>query len=83
MASQKITFTLPEDLALQFLHRVPSRERSKYIADAIKERLAHRDRLLIGACEAANADADVAAVEKEFDALPDSTLEPWTDAESR
>ena len=83
MASRKMTFTLPEDLAAQFIRRVPARDRSRYLAAALAEKLALRERQLIRACELANQDADVTRVEQEFDALPDDIAEKWTDAPSR
>jgi hypothetical protein len=64
-----MTFTLPEDLALQFVRRIPARERSRYLAEALSEKLRARDRLLIEACRTANTDPDVRAIEKEFDAI--------------
>jgi hypothetical protein len=78
MATRKMTFTLPEDLALQFVRRVPARERSRYLADALSEKLTARDRLLIEACRTANSDPEVRAIEKEFDAITDEASEPWT-----
>jgi hypothetical protein len=72
-----MTFTLPEDLALQFVRRVPARERSKYLADALTEWLSTRDRLLAEACRAANNDPEVLSIEKEFDAIADEAAEPW------
>jgi len=78
-----MTFALPEDLAAQFIHRVPARDRSRYLAAALAEKLAERERQLIRACELANQDAEVARVEDEFDALPDEITETWTDAPSR
>ena len=76
MATRKMTFTLPEPLATRFAKRVPSRERSRYVADALAARLAERDRRLIRSCEAANDDAEVAQIEREFEALPDTVSEP-------
>jgi hypothetical protein len=73
-----MTFTLPEDLALQFVRRVPARERSRYLADALSEKLTARDRLLIEACRTANGDPEVRAIEKEFDAITDEASESWT-----
>ena len=78
MATRKMTFTLPEDLALQFVRRVPARERSRYLADALSEKLTARDRLLVEACRTANSDPEVRAIEKEFDAITDEASEPWT-----
>jgi hypothetical protein len=81
MATRKMTFTLPEDLATQFVRRVPSRERSRYLAEALSEKLTARDRQLIEACKAANGDPEVREIEKEFDAITDAITEPWTHPE--
>jgi len=78
MATRKMTFTLPEDLAEQFVRRVPARERSKYLANALNEKLSARDRHLVEACRIANNDPEVRAIEKEFDAITDEAAEPWT-----
>ncbi len=83
MASRKITFTLPEGLASSFLRRVPARDRSRYVADAIAEKLAEREKRLIQACEIANQDPDVREIEREFDALTDAMSESWEDAPAR
>jgi hypothetical protein len=83
MASRKMTFTLPSDLASTFTKRVPARERSRYVADAIAERLAEREKRLIRACEIANQDPELREIEKEFDALTDELSEPWEDAPAR
>jgi hypothetical protein len=83
MATRKMTFTLPEDLAVQFVRRVPPRERSKYLAAALNEKLSARDRLLVGACQAANNDPEVRAIEKEFDAITEEAAEHWTGSSPR
>jgi metal-responsive CopG/Arc/MetJ family transcriptional regulator len=83
MASRKLTFTLPEDLASRFTRRVPARERSRYVADAIADKLAEREKRLISACEIANEDSEVREIEREFDALTDAMPEPWEDAPAR
>ena len=80
MAARKITFTLPEALAISFLKHMPTRDRSAYVAQALKERLADRERRLIRSCKVANEEKDVQEIEREFDALPDATSEPWTSA---
>jgi hypothetical protein len=77
MATRKLTFSLPEPLAAQFLRRVPSRDRSRFVSEALAERLAQRDLDLIRACEAANQDLDVAEIEREFDGIVDAMAEPW------
>ena len=78
MATRKMTFTFPEDVAARFARRVPANQRSRYVCDAVMARLAEQEQQLIAACEAANADPDVSAIELEFDALPDTVAEPWT-----
>ena len=74
---RKMTFTLPEPLAARFAKHVSARDRSRYVADALAERLAERERRLIRSCEVANDDAAVLEVEREFDALGDVMTEPW------
>ena len=78
-----MTFTVPGDLAQLLLKKVSSRERSAYVSEAIAAKLQEQEESLIRACEAANRDIDVAAVEQEWDSLQDSVAEPWQDAEAR
>jgi metal-responsive CopG/Arc/MetJ family transcriptional regulator len=80
MAMRKMTFTLPDQLADQFVKRVPAQERSRYIAEALSEKLTKRERRLIRACEIANQSLDIASLEQDLDMLRDDILEPWTDA---
>lgn len=77
MAVRKMTFSVPEPLAVQFLRRVPSRDRSRFISDALAARLEQRDLDLIRACDTANEDPDIAVIEKEFDGIRDAMSEPW------
>ena len=72
-----MTFSVPEQLAVQLLHRVASRDRSRFVSEALAARLAERDAALIRACEIANQDVDVAVIEKELDRLGDEIVEPW------
>ncbi len=78
-----MTFTIPDDLAGQFLKRVQARERSRYVAEAIRTKLREREQQLIHACDIANADADVLVLEQDFGRLSDDIVEPWTDAPAR
>jgi hypothetical protein len=75
-----MTFSLPEDLASNFTRRVPARDRSRYVADALADKLAERERRLIQACEIANLDPQVREIELEFDALTDVVPEHWENA---
>lgn len=83
MASRKMTFTLPEELAARFVRRVPARDRSRYLAEALADKLAEREKRLIRACEIANQDPNLREIEKELDALTDEVPEPWEDAPAR
>ena len=83
MATRKVTFTLPDQLVDQFVKRVPARERSRYIAEALSEKLTKRERRLIRACEIANNSPDIASLEQDLDMLQDDIREPWTDAPAR
>jgi metal-responsive CopG/Arc/MetJ family transcriptional regulator len=80
MASRKMTFSLPEELASSFTRRVPARDRSRYVADALADKLSEREKRLIQACEIANRDSQVREIELEIDALTDAMSEPWEDA---
>jgi metal-responsive CopG/Arc/MetJ family transcriptional regulator len=60
-----MTVQLPQDLAAQFAQRIPARDRSRYLADALREKLS-RDQILIEACQVANKNPEVHRIEKEF-----------------
>jgi hypothetical protein len=77
MATRKMTFSVPEPLAVQFLRKVASRDRSRFVSEALAARLEERNAALIRACETANQDLDVAEIEKEFDGIRDGMAEPW------
>ena len=83
MPSRKMTFSLPGDLASIFTKRVPARDRSRYVAAALADKLAEREKRLILACEAANQDSQLREIEQEFDNLTDAMQEPWEDASAR
>jgi len=77
-----MTFTLPEQLAGRFTRAVPARYRSQVVAEAVAALLAQREQRLIDACDIANADADLLALESDFDALPTDVGEPWSPRET-
>ena len=77
MAVRKMTFSVPEPLAAHFLRQVASRDRSRFVSEALAARLEQRDMELIQACEAANRALDVTQVEKDFDGILDAMAEPW------
>ncbi len=78
-----MTFSIPDSIATSFARRVPARNRSRYVAEAIAEKLAEREKRLIAACEIANNDTTVREIELEFDSLVDDMPEPWEDAAAR
>ena len=83
MSTRKMTFSLPADLAAQFVKRVSARNRSRYVAEAIASKLRESDRVLARAAEAANRSRRVLAIEQEFERLESEPAEPWDDAPSR
>jgi hypothetical protein len=86
MASRKMTFTIPEDVADRFIRQIPAHDRSSYVAEAIAALLKAREQSLIRACEIANGDADVAQIEREWESLADEAdvvAEPWNHADPR
>ena len=68
---------MQEPLAAKFLRRVPSRDRSRFVSEALAARLEECDLQLIRACETANQDLEVTQIENEFDGIRDEMAEPW------
>ena len=83
MAARKMTFSIPETVAKEFLRTVAARNRSKYVANALAARLKAEENALARACDMANASDDIRAMEQEFDAISLDLTEPWTDATAR
>lgn len=80
MASRKFTFSLPSDLAAEFLRRVPPSGRSHYVATALAAQLRDREEQVIRAGELANKSVDVQDIEMSCDNLADKVdcvQEPW------
>jgi len=77
MPSRKMTFTLPEEVAIPFLRRVGPSLRSRYVAEAIAARMRERSEMIKEACLAANNDPETQQMQAEFDALPDTMTEEW------
>lgn len=72
-----MTFSVPEPLAVQFLRSVASRDRSRFVSEALAAQLEAREAALIRACEVANQDLGAAEIEREFDGILDGMAEPW------
>ena len=62
---------------MQLLRRVASRDRSRFVSEALAARLEERDMALIRACDIANQELDVAEIVKEFDEIGALMAEPW------
>ena len=83
MATRKMTFSLPEPLARKFVRRVPSRQRSRYLAAVLEHSLKRKDSALARACQLANESRDLMRLEREMDAVNDPIEEPWDDSSAR
>ncbi len=83
MATRKMTFSLPKELATQLIRRVPARDRFRYVAEALALKLKERDRILARACDVANRSRQVRNVEREVEALPEEIAEPWDESTPR
>jgi len=83
MAARKMTFSIPEDIAGEFVRSVAARDRSRYIAEMLSRELKAQHDQLARACDIANADPDVLAIEREFDAISEDIPEAWNGAASR
>ena len=83
MAVRKMTFSIPEAIARKFVGRVPARKRSKYLTEALEQKLSDQDEDFVRACRQANADADSSAVEKEMEGIEDEIEDPWEPSSSR
>ena len=75
MAARKMTFSVPEELAELLVRRVPARDRSRFMSDALEKSLHEEEKNLIASCLAANEDRDLKAIEQEWDQLNDPVVE--------
>jgi hypothetical protein len=83
MAARKMTFSLPEPLALELLKSVSPRDGYRYVAEALMARLQTQNDGLARACELANQSQDILSIEREFDAISSNIAEPWNNAPVR
>jgi len=83
MAARKLTVSIPEEIAREFTRRVPAKERSRYVARALKQSLLGSEDALVKACLLMNEDADARSIEQEFDAITDPIAEPWNASSTR
>lgn len=71
MATRKMIFSLPVDLADRILRRVPARDRSRFLAKALEKSLREEEAALVSSCRSANLDRDATAIEEERDQIRD------------
>ena len=83
MATRKMTFSIPADLASQFVKRVPAQDRSRFLAKALEKSLQEEEVALVRSCRLANQDPEVAAIEQEWDQIGDQIEEPWSESSPR
>ena len=83
MATRKMTFSLPADLASQLVKRVPARDRSRFLAKALEKSLREEEQALVRSCRLANQDPDGAVIEQEWDQIGDQLEEPWSESSPR
>ena len=76
MAVRKMTFSLPLELAMRLVKRVPPRDRSRFVAQVLEKSLREDDESLIRSCLLANQDPGVKAIEQEWDEIRDPIEEP-------
>jgi hypothetical protein len=83
MATRKTTFSIPADLASQLLKRVPARDRSRFLANALEKSLREEEQAPIRSCRLANQDPEVSVIEQEWDQIADLIEEPWSESPPR
>ncbi len=80
MATRKMTFSIPADLASQLLKRVPARDRSRFLAKALEKSLREEEQALVRSCRLANQDPEVTIIEQEWEKIGDQIEEPWSES---
>lgn len=70
MAITRMTFALPADLAQRLVSQVPSRDRSRFLTQALGKGL-REEEALVRACTVANQGRDAKAIEDEWDQMRD------------
>lgn len=77
MATRKMTFTIPDEIAAPFLKAVPATCRSRFVADALRKTLQEREQALIAVCDAVNADPQLNELINDWQMVNDPIEEPW------
>lgn len=77
MNKTRQTFTIPEDIFARFAAVVPSRKRSAVVSKLMEEECRRREEGLATACDQANANAELAELQADFQSLEDTVKEPF------
>jgi hypothetical protein len=77
MKETRATFTIPTATLERFRSSVPEGRQSEVVAQMLEAEAERREAVLIAACDTVNSDPEMAAIEADFDALPDTLDEPW------
>jgi len=85
---RKMTFDIPDEVAERFNSEVPASEQSGVVAKLLLRRRTTptwTDEQLAAACDALNADPNIAELERDMDALSGDGLDeyPWDAPASR
>ena len=71
------TFTLPESVFQRFASVVPEGKRSALVAELLEQEALRRENAMVEACRLANQDAELAALESDFQNLGDTVTEAF------
>ncbi|HEY1744946.1 MAG TPA: hypothetical protein VGG18_17380 [Granulicella sp.] len=88
MGMRQMTFDIPDEVAERFNSEVPASEQSGVVAKLLLRRRTTpiwTDEQLAAACDALNADPNIAELERDMDALSGDGLDeyPWDAPASR
>jgi len=75
MATKKMTFTFPEEMAVSFIRRVGPSRRSKFVVEAVAAKMHEREAAFEAACDALEGNAALASLASDMDALNDDPIE--------
>ena len=74
MAARDMTFSIPEEIASLLTRQIDAAGRSRFVTEAVEERLRRKQRLE-AACDVVNNDPAVKLIETEWDAVAGDGLE--------
>jgi hypothetical protein len=75
MASRKMTFTFPEEIATSFTRRVGPSGRSKFVVEAVAAKMREREAAFEAACDALEGNEALVSLALDMDSLNDDPME--------